>query len=513
MASPSISSKTLPTRTESIRQVENAPNKAGGIMYSMDLQPPFELKYIGPEVFDLLGLQASEFIEQPDNWLRHVDSEDHSLVIERLIQSARFQQPLTTNHGLINSEGKSVRVKNIGTVVLDQHGRPAMLQGIWLFKGDEGNESRHLYPNPRHQELDVLAEGIAHDYNNALASILGYAQLLLDDTPEENAQHDSLQEIINSGERAASLTRKLISFTNTRENVFSRIDLNDLLIRAESEIVQQHANQHSIQFIPHDAPLYIEGNETQLNELLVHLIEHRLSTIVGPAKIALKIEPASEEYDEKEPDTAYVLLTISDRDSGRKLPAHNDTQSPARAYSPHVSESGLDLSISLSILEQHGGHIRIIATYPNGTETKIFFPEAKDKASGGQPSGLPPGNETLWIIGDKNSMYKTGSMAMKELGYRVLHAASLEEAEKQLKSFSAAPDLALIDLVLPDSDGFSCSTQLHKSAPKMKLLYYSGAEDDQTEDQSVIDFSTNFIPKPYTPEKLARMARHTLDEN
>ena len=482
-------------------------------MYSMDLQPPFALKYIGPEVFDLLGLQASEFIEQPDNWLRHVDPEDHSLVIERLVQCARFQQPLVIDHGMINSEGKSVRVKNMGTVVLDPHGRPAMLQGIWLFKSGASNESRHLYPNPRHQELDVLAEGIAHDYNNALASILGYAQLLLDDTPEENAQHGSLQEIINSGERAASLTRKLISFTNTRENVFSRIDLNDLLVRAESEIVQQHALQHSIQFIPHDTPLYVEGNETQLNELLIHLIEHRLSTIVGSAKITLKLEPCPEGHDEVDPEKAHVLLTISDRDSGRKSPSLNDTQTPARAYTPHVSESGLDLSLSLSILEQHGGHIRIMATYPNGTETKIFFPEAKESATGGQHAGLPSGNETLWVIGDKNSMYKTSSGPMKELGYRVLHAASLEQAEKQLKTFSTLPQLALIDIALPDTDGFSCSTQLHKSAPKMKILYYSGAEDDLTTDQSVIDFSTNFIPKPYTPEKLARMARHILDEN
>ena len=373
------------------------------------------------------------------------------------------------------------------------------------------------------EAVGQLAGGLAHDFNNVLTIVIGYAQLLLDGGTMPPDAIGPLTQIYTAGNRAANLTRQLMVFS--RKQAISRraVDLNQIVGDICDMLRRMIGEQIKLELALSPALCTAEADAGMIEQVLMNLAVNARDAMPGGGTLGIAtehvtIDNAAARHNPEARPGEFVCLSV--RDTGCGIPPEN----LPRIFEPFFTTkeaghgTGLGLAMVFGIVQQHKGWIELESTAGTGTCFRILLPAiapvAADAAS--RPAktvSAGGGSETLLLVEDEPAVREFAVAVLRSHGYRVLQACSGVDALEVWKWHGPRIALLVTDLVLPDGlGGVELAARLRKERPALRVVLTSGYANGASGESFQPPTGMHFIGKPYKPQGLAQAVRDALDD-
>ena len=374
----------------------------------------------------------------------------------------------------------------------------------------------------RAQKMEVvgrLAGGVAHDFNNVLTTIFGFAEFAAEQVEEQSSVYKDIRQVLNAAERAAALTRQLLSFSR-RQGAPRVIDPNsqiraiDDMIRSLLEEDVEYRTQYS------DDVWHIRMDPGALEQVIINLVINARDALSRGGQISLESENlrvynADSSFGVALEPGEYVVLTVSDNGVGMSEEIQQRVYDPFFTTKDAGKGTGLGLYMCSDLVQQAGGRIHLESKVGEGTRFRIILPRIKEEAAESlrQFRKLKKsfGSETILVAEDDEGVRRSTCRALRDCGYDVLSAESGEEALRICQTRSLQVDLLLTDVVMPSMDGRQLAARVTTLYPETMVLFMSGYTGESLGGRSTPDASGNMIQKPFSIETLVRRVRDLLD--
>jgi two-component system, cell cycle sensor histidine kinase and response regulator CckA len=426
-----------------------------------------------------------------------------------------------TAHGasqvlLIARDKAEIPIEQSAAPLHDERGR---LRGAILIFRDITSR-RQLEEQLSHaRKMDAvgrLAGGVAGDFNNVLTVIAGYSELLRSQIPANSPQRRFADEILYAGERAAGLTRQLLSFSRAQSSQPKVVDLNALIASMEPMLRRLLGEDVELIVLPGPSLCRVRVDSSQMQQAVLNLATNAREAMSRGGRLV--IETAYVEVDELTGKKAglkpgpYVLLAVSDTGSGM------DAETRTRLFEPFFTTkeqgkgSGLGLSLVYGTVKQADGEITVYSQVNCGTIFEIYLPRVTEPIDVPQLKrlGAPKGSETILLVDDEEGVRTLVQAVLKNGGYDVIEASNGVAGMSAYEKNSHKIDLVLTDVVMPQMNGLELGERLADKNPDLPILYMSGYRDSQIggpASQAVKEF----LNKPFTPDALLARVREVLD--
>ncbi len=371
------------------------------------------------------------------------------------------------------------------------------------------------------ESVGRLAGGVAHDYNNMLGVIIGYAELALDKVAPGRPLYLDLQEILNAARRSAEITRQLLAFARKQTINPRVVDLNETVDGMLKMLRRLIGEDIELAWLPETGLWPVKMDPAQLDQILANLCVNARDAIAGVGKITIETHNLNL-------DQAYcadhagfypgrfVQLTFSDDGCGM------DHETLVQIFEPFFTTkdlghgTGLGLATVYGIVKQNNGFINVYSEPGKGTTFKIYLPGEADEVKGttaeSEEENPESHGETVLLVEDEPSILKMGKIMLEELGYQVLAAGAPSEAMRLAEVHAGGIDLLITDVVMPEMNGRGLSDRLHTLYPELKTLFMSGYTADVIAHRGVLEEGVSFMQKPFSMKDLASKVRATLDQ-
>jgi PAS domain S-box-containing protein len=375
---------------------------------------------------------------------------------------------------------------------------------------------QRLMHSQKMEALGKLAGGVAHDFNNILTGItLAAGMATLDADPDSQVAVE-LGRIQELAERAASLTRQMLTFGRRQDLHPVPLRLNALVEHSLILIGRLIGEDVRLSFTARTEQDLIRADRTQIEQILMNLAVNSRDAM--PAGGELRLRTSFEIRNGRSPDLnlpagEYVLLEIEDTGSGM------DSQTQRHIFEPFFTTkepgrgTGLGLATVYGIVANHGGAIAVDTALGVGTIFRIYFPKVEllegiSSVSASFHHSVPHGSGLILVIEDDPSVRALVEDTLTSFGYRTISASCAEEAELVYREFRNDIDLLLTDIVMPGESGPRFFQRLAAADPALKVLFMSGYADSASSD--VLGVGLPFLQKPFQPIELARIVTEIL---
>jgi len=372
------------------------------------------------------------------------------------------------------------------------------------------NLEAQLRQSQKMEAIGQLAAGVAHDFNNILTIMQGLVRKM----EHTQDQPETLQQLFDTTERAAALTRQLLAFSR-RQVIQSRVidvravasGILQMLQRLIGEdIVLSVSNAHTLPSI--------EADPSMIEQILLNLAVNGRDAMPQGGQLIITTDHVSVP-EGLTTDRTFVRIRVQDTGCGMTDAVR------ARIFEPFFTTkevgkgTGLGLATVFGIVKQHSGIIEVESAVGCGTTFSILFPACDEQpevtivqpmTSTTMPAG---GTETILLVEDEPLLRELAQAVLTGAGYRVLEAGESTEAFSVWNEHRDSIDLLLTDMVLPGGmNGRDLAAELQRTKPHLKVIYTTGYSPDILDAQLG---TSNFLQKPYPPEVLARIVRACLD--
>ncbi|MFN3653448.1 MAG: PAS domain S-box protein [Armatimonadota bacterium] len=371
------------------------------------------------------------------------------------------------------------------------------------------------------QAIGRLAGGVAHDFNNMLAVINGYAELLLADWPPGDRRRGYLTEISAAADRAAGLTRQLLTFSRKQIAQFQQLDLNELVLEV-SRMLRRLIGE-DIDLVTRLAPAaaWITADPAQMQQVLMNLALNARDAMPRGGRLSIETERVRLRAREAArmgdlTPGEYVLLRVTDVGCGMDSDTLAQIFEPFFTTKPLGEGVGLGLATTYAIVEQCRGHIAVWSEPGAGTTFEIYLPAAATAPPAERPAApaagpLPGGRETILLAEDEEMVRRLVGDVLRGAGYSVLEAESGTAALSLAAAHDGEIHLLLTDVVMPGMSGRELADRLGELRPSTRVLYMTGHTDDAVLRHGVERSGALLIQKPCSPLELAVRVREVLD--
>jgi len=370
------------------------------------------------------------------------------------------------------------------------------------------------------EAVGQLAGGVAHDFNNILTAILGYADLLATDLPSDDRRREDVDEIRKAAQRAAALTRQLLAFSRKQVLEPRSLDVNALVDNMDKMLRPLLGEHIALRAVPAADLHAVRADPNQIEQVILNLAINARDAMPKGGKLTIETSNVDldEHYAARHPSVVpgpHVMLAVSDTGTGM------DTATQARIFEPFFTTkepgrgTGLGLATVYGIVKQSGGSIWVYSELGKGTTFKIYLPalDAPPEHLGKEvtPAQNLRGTETVLVVEDDEQLLKVAHRALEAQGYTVLAAARGDAAIALARRHSGPIHVLLTDVTIPDMDGRRLAAAIRAERQNVRLLYMSGYADQAIVHHGLLDASVAYLPKPFTTEAIARRVREVLD--
>ena len=389
------------------------------------------------------------------------------------------------------------------------------------IEADREKLQSQLLQAQKMESVGRLAGGVAHDYNNMLSVIMGYAQFGMEKTDPEDELHADLQEILTAARRSTDITRQLLAFARKQTIDPEVLDLNATVESMLKMLRRLIGEDIDLSWKPRPEVWPVKMDPSQLDQILVNLCVNARDAISGVGKIT--IETDTVRFDDAYcADHAgfipgeYVLLAVSDNGRGMDRETLDKIFDPFYTTKGIGKGTGLGLSVIYGIVKQNNGFINVYSEPDKGTTFRLYFARHAEETGPAEPVAAeetPAGSgETVLVVEDEAAILKLTQKILQGLGYRTLTAASPGEAAAAAKEHDGEIHLLITDVVMPEMNGRDLAEKLQSEYPKLKVLFMSGYTANVIAHHGVLDAGVHFIQKPFSNTDLAVKVRNALEK-
>jgi len=379
---------------------------------------------------------------------------------------------------------------------------------------------KELLQTQKIESIGRLAGGVAHDFNNILSVIIGYAELSLAKMQKDDILRNNILRINESAKKAANLTRQLLAFSRKQIIRPKPLDLNEIVDAVEKMLQRLIGEDIEIIVCKGNGLWNIKADQTQIEQVLVNLAVNARDAMPNGGKFVIETENivVDESYIMRHEGIAtgeYVRLMVSDNGAGISDSDISMIFEPFYTTKELGKGTGLGLATVYGIIKQNSGHIFVYSEIGIGSTFKVYLPRIFETKKVNevipQFDELKRGTETILLVEDEQTVRKLAVSILSGLGYLVIEAENGAKAEEIFKSYHGKIDLLLTDVIMPKKGGFELAQIIGDYHPGIKVLYMTGYTENAIVHQGVVNEGVNLVQKPLSPIILANAVRGVLD--
>jgi len=370
------------------------------------------------------------------------------------------------------------------------------------------------------EAIGQLAGGVAHDFNNILSAIIGYGHLSLMKLPDDDPVRHYIDQILQSSERAATLTQSLLAFSRKQPTKKEPRELN-AVIRSFEKFLHRLLREDIEMTIRYsvEQPVII-ADRGQVEQVIMNLVTNARDAIPNRGKLAIDVSVAA--IDEafiwahgygKVGD--YAMLSVSDTGVGMSEETKKRIFEPFFTTKEMGKGTGLGLATVYGIVKSHDGFINVYSEPEKGSVFHVYFPLARAANAMPEPAGQYPvplkgGSETILLGEDDASLRNMTSVVLRDMGYTVIEAEDGYRAVARFNENRAAIKLVILDGIMPKMNGLEAYRKISALSPKIRCIFMSGYSGEVFAHDGLPN-GTEFMPKPVKPSELLGKVREMLD--
>ena len=500
---------------------------AGVILLALDLEG--NIQSINKKGCEVIGYSEQEVLHA--NWF------DRVLPKERIAEVRAAFNEMTKN-GLLQPEDyeysiwtKDGRERNIiwhNTLLKTDSGEIESIfcSGLDVTERNQMEKEKEelqiqLIKTQKMEAIGVLAGGIAHDFNNILLPILGYTELLLENTGEDSQTREILNQILQAAKRARSLVKQILIFSRQENQEIRPVNvglvLNEVLKLIRSTLPTTIEIRH---YISNRCGLVL-ADPTQIHQITMNLVTnayHAMEEAGGQLHIRLMQEdPIKADTPEPSPvhPVRHVCLSVSDTGAGMEKQVLDRIFDPYFTTKKKGKGTGLGLSVVHGIVKSIKGDIEVNSTPGEGTVFKVYLPviDTEEQDQGLQPpsQGYARGNERILLVDDESQIIQMESQRLEYLGYEVTSRAGSLEALELFRGRPDQFDLVITDMTMPKMTGGQLAQKILEIRPDIPIIICSGFSEKINAETAREMGVRGFVQKPILINEISAIIRKILD--
>jgi signal transduction histidine kinase/CheY-like chemotaxis protein len=385
---------------------------------------------------------------------------------------------------------------------------------------EQRNLERRLAESQKMEAIGKLAGGVAHDFNNMLTAILGYASMIQEDAPPKSAIRDQASQIRRAAENAAALTQKLLAFSRRQVLQSDSVDFRSLLGNLLPLVRGAVGEDITVSTQMGEDLWPILADPAQLEQSIINLAINARDAMPKGGTLQITSRNAPRPNGERRPDAdvkagEYVQVTVTDTGTGM------DEATRLRMFEPFFTTkapgkgTGLGLSTVYGFVRQCGGYIGVLSTPGQGTSIELLLPRARTSAVAlTTPAVLVVSATggpaiTVLLAEDEEGVRQLATEALRRHGYHVLAAPSGEAALTVAGGHDGTIHLLITDVVMPGMKGPELAERMRAMRPGIRVMLMSGYAADVVTPQDLAQ--ATLLSKPFSTATLIKTVRAVLD--
>lgn len=488
---------------------------ATDMMYSTDIEGNF--RTVNKAFQSVTGYTREELLTMN---LRDLVFPEQRETIERILVSRlggdnRSIDEITIRH----RDGRRIYLETSNRLAFED-GRPSTIQGIGRNVTERKQLEAQLRQAQKMEAVGTLAGGIAHEFNNQLTGILGFADLLKLRPHDPEKTVEAAEIIQKAAERATSLTSQLIGFARQGKTQNAPVHVAELI--SELTAFLRHTLPRTIR-IEHDAvdkSVSVQGDHNQLHQALLNLALNARDAMPSGGQLQFQTQRVHRSFIEGvdtlvSPGEHWVRISV--RDSGEGIPQEHLSRifEPFFTTKPVGKGSGMGLAMVYRIVRNHGGVVHAESKLGEGTTFHILLPlmtTEQQSPPSTETGRVHRGNGLILIVDDEPVVLAVAEVMLKQLGYQVISATSGSRAIEIYRSMHKDIALVFLDVMMPDLDGRECAHRLRNEFPDVRILMTSGYQPELSEEAQAQTDGLPLLPKPYQLPELSQAIERVLAE-
>ena len=480
---------------------------------------PFATSH-GPGCVAVTGYTAEEYAADPGLWLRMVPEEDRAAVLEQANDVLAEKALSSLKHRIIRKDGRVCWIQNTPVPRYDMEGSLIAFDGIITDITERKKLENQLFQAQKMEAIGQLAGGIAHDFNNILTVIIGFSTLIEMDMDKDDPQKANLSNVLAAADRAADLTRNLLTFSRKQDIDPHPIDLNQTIRKTNKFLKRIIGEDIEFRTIFGQEFVTVNADSGQIEQVLMNLATNARDAM--PKGGLLSIETGAVEVDDEyikahgcgEPGW-YASVSVSDSGEGM------DEATCKRVFEPFFTTkevgkgTGLGLSNVFGIIKKHNGFINVYSEPGIGTTFRILLPLIKSKVAEKHARAeevIENGVGTILVADDDASIRALAEKALSMFGYTVITAVDGNDALVKFKENKDRIDLAILDIIMPEMNGKDAFNEMKKIDPALKAVFISGYTSDIIRKRGLFEQGLEFVAKPLNLKQLLLKVHDVLGE-
>ena len=431
------------------------------------------------------------------------------------------QEYYKNENSLICKDNTIKLVSWYNSTLQDDKGKAIALLSIGIDITEQKQLEEQFRQAQKMEAIGQLAGGVAHDFNNLLTAIRGYSQLAMMKLDDSDPVMKAVKEISYAGDRAADLTRQLLTFSRKQVVKPMVLNPNDIIRNMQKLLSRLIGENIELNLILSKKTHNILIDPGKLEQILMNLCVNARDAIFKSGIIIIKTKNISKddivtwEEIEIKADT-YLLISVTDNGSGIEKNNIAKIFEPFFTTKAEGKGTGLGLSTVYGIIKQNNGAINVDSEINHGTTFNVYFPVSKGKAEKieekNERNDAYKGDETVLIVEDTRIVRNLVNATLQMEGYKVLSASNGGSALIKCEKYEGKIDLIITDVVMPEMNGPELVERLSTIIPGTKVLYMSGYIDNPVIQKEIKKKNIEYIQKPFTPVSLLKKIRTFLDK-
>ena len=484
----------------------------------------WSVDFFDEKIESLTGYDVDEFNSGRMRWIDIIVDEDIESVKEIFTRALKTDKSYVREYRIKSKTGEIRWIQERGQIVCNIEGAIEYVSGVFfdITERKQAKEERRelemqLHQAQKMEAIGILAGGIAHEFNNILAIIIGNAEVAVDDVPDESLVRECLDDIRSASLRASDVVQQILCFSRKDFAEWDPVQITPIL-------------KDCLRLLRHSIPATIEisqdiscafdtvfADPTQISQVIMNLCTnaaHAMGEYGGILKVTLKnVEFEKQDENLNVKPGCYVVLTVSDTGYGIEPEIANRIFEPYFTTKEVGKGTGMGLPVVHGIVKNCHGEITVHSEAGKETVFQVMLPviEEEIQLKAREPGTLSTGTERILFVDDEPTLVKVAGRILEGLGYEVETKINPIEALDLFRSGPDRFDLVITDMTMPKMTGQKLAKKILDIRPDMPIILCTGFSEKISE-ANIGELDINaFVIKPFVTHNFALTIRKVLD--